>query len=59
MELVAGPLRALDGPVTFAPVGSNGCRIELQAAFRILDPLNGALLDGLLESTATSMVQAS
>jgi ribosome-associated toxin RatA of RatAB toxin-antitoxin module len=58
MELVAGPLRALDGLWTFAPVGSNGCRIELQLSFEFSNPLKAALLDGLLESTATSMVQA-
>jgi ribosome-associated toxin RatA of RatAB toxin-antitoxin module len=58
MELVAGPLRALDGLWTFAPVGSNGCRIELQLRFEFSNPLKAALLDGLLESTATSMVQA-
>jgi len=58
MELVAGPLRALDGLWTFAPVGSNGCRIELQLRFEFSNPLKAALLDGLLEGTATSMVQA-
>ena len=58
LELVAGPLRALAGMWSFTPVGSNGCRIELQLSFEFSNPLKAALLDGLLESTATSMVQA-
>ncbi|MDE2219642.1 MAG: type II toxin-antitoxin system RatA family toxin [Gammaproteobacteria bacterium] len=58
MELVAGPLRALHGLWTFAPVASNGCRIELQLQFEFSNPLKAALLEPLIEGTATSMVQA-
>lgn len=58
MELVAGPLRSLDGLWSFAPVGSNGCRIELQLSFEFSNPLKAALFEPLLDSTATSMVQA-
>jgi ribosome-associated toxin RatA of RatAB toxin-antitoxin module len=58
MELVAGPLRSLDGLWSFAPVGSNGCRIELQLSFEFSNPLKAALFEPLLDSTASSMVQA-
>ena len=58
MELVAGPMRSLDGLWTFSPVGTNGCRIELQLNFEFSNPLKAALLEPLLEGTATSMVQA-
>jgi len=58
MQLVAGPLRSLDGLWTFAPVGSNGCRIELQLNFEFSNAFKAALLEPLIESTASSMVQA-
>ena len=41
LELVAGPLRSLEGVWTFTPVGSNGCRIEVAVAVRIFQPLQG------------------
>lgn len=58
MELVAGPLRSLDGLWTFAPVGSNGCRIELQLRFEFSNAFKAALFDPLIEGTASSLVQA-
>jgi ribosome-associated toxin RatA of RatAB toxin-antitoxin module len=58
MELVDGPLRALHGVWTFTPVASNGCRIELNLQFEFTSALKAALLEPLLESTATAMVQA-
>jgi ribosome-associated toxin RatA of RatAB toxin-antitoxin module len=58
MELVAGALKSLDGVWTFAPVGTNGCRIELRLSFEFSNALKAALLDPLIESTATSLVQA-
>jgi ribosome-associated toxin RatA of RatAB toxin-antitoxin module len=58
MELVEGPLRSLQGLWTFMPVAANGCRIELTLEFEFSNPLKAALLEPLLESTATSMVQA-
>jgi ribosome-associated toxin RatA of RatAB toxin-antitoxin module len=58
LELVAGPLRALDGVWTFTPVGSNGCRIELQLQFEFSNPIKAALLEPLIEGVATSMVHA-
>ena len=51
MELVAGPLRALEGLWTFTPVGSNGCRIELQLRFEFSNPLKAALLEPLLKES--------
>src|SRR5260221_7466540 len=53
------PLRAFEGLWSFAPVGSNGCRIELQLSFEFSNPLKAALLDGLLESTAASIDRKS
>jgi ribosome-associated toxin RatA of RatAB toxin-antitoxin module len=58
MELVEGPLRHLHGLWTFMPVAANGCRIELTLEFEFSNPLKAALLEPLLESTATSMVHA-
>jgi ribosome-associated toxin RatA of RatAB toxin-antitoxin module len=58
LELVDGPLRSLDGLWTFSPVGSNGCRIELQLQFEFSNSLKAALLDPLIEGVASSMVQA-
>jgi len=58
MELVEGPLRHLQGLWTFMPVAANGCRIELTLEFEFSNPLKAALLEPLLENTATSMVQA-
>ena len=58
LELVAGPLRALEGLWTFTPVASNGCRIELNLQFEFSNPLKAALLDPLIEGVASSMVQA-
>ena len=58
MELVSGPMRSLDGLWSFAPVGSNGCRIELQLQFEFSNPLKAALLEPLIEGTVASMVTA-
>jgi ribosome-associated toxin RatA of RatAB toxin-antitoxin module len=58
LQLVAGPLRSLDGLWTFAPVGSNGCRIELQLQFEFSNPIKAALFEPLIEGTASSLVQA-
>ena len=58
MQLVTGPLSSLDGLWSFAPVGSNGCRIELQLNYEFSNALKAALLEPLIESTASSMVQA-
>ena len=58
LELVSGPLRALEGTWTFTPVGSNGCRIELRLQFEFSNALKAALLEPLIEGVATSMVRA-
>ncbi len=58
MELVSGPMRSLDGLWSFAPAGSNGCRIELQLQFEFSNSLKAALLEPLIEGTAASMVTA-
>jgi len=58
MDLVAGPLKSLQGRWTFAPVGTNGCRLELQLSFEFSNALKAALLDPLIEGTASSLVQA-
>ena len=51
LELVAGPLRTLEGAWKFSPVGSNGCRIELELRFEFSNPLKAALLDPLIEGS--------
>jgi len=58
LELVEGPLRTLEGAWKFSPVGSNGCRIELELRFEFSNALKAALLEPLIEGVASSMVQA-
>ena len=58
IELVSGPLRALQGTWKFTPAGSNGCRIELRLQFEFSNALKAALLEPLIEGVATSMVRA-
>jgi ribosome-associated toxin RatA of RatAB toxin-antitoxin module len=58
LELVSGPLRALEGTWKFTPVGRNGCRIELRLQFEFSNALKAALLEPLIEGVATSMVRA-
>jgi ribosome-associated toxin RatA of RatAB toxin-antitoxin module len=58
LDLVDGPLRALQGTWRFSAVGANGCRIELRLEFEFSNALKAALLEPLIEGVATSMVQA-
>ena len=58
LELVEGPLRTLEGLWKFSPVGTNGCRIELQLQFEFSNALKAALLEPLIEGVASSMVRA-
>ena len=58
MHLVEGPFRVLEGQWSFAPVASNGCRIQLSLRFQFSNALKSALFDPLFEETAASLVRA-
>ena len=58
MDLVDGPFRTLEGEWSFAPVASNGCRIELSLRFQFSNLLKSALFEPLFEETAASLVRA-
>jgi ribosome-associated toxin RatA of RatAB toxin-antitoxin module len=58
MQLVEGPFRILEGHWSFAPVASNGCRIEFALQFEFSNALKSALFEPLFEETAGSLVRA-
>jgi ribosome-associated toxin RatA of RatAB toxin-antitoxin module len=58
MHLVEGPFRVLEGHWSFAPVASNGCRIEFALRFEFSNALKSALFEPLFEQTAGSLVRA-
>lgn len=58
MQLVDGPFKVLEGQWSFAPVASNGCRIELSLRFQFANALKSALFEPLFEETAASLVRA-
>ena len=56
MHLVDGPLRALEGEWTFAPLGDDGCRIALALDFDYSGRLAGAALRLGFQGLANRMV---
>ncbi len=44
MQLVEGPLKALDGVFSFLPLGDDGCRVGLDLGFEFAGRLWGAAL---------------
>lgn len=56
MQLVDGPLRALEGEWTFAPLGDDGCRISLALDFDFSGRLTGAALRLGFQGLANRMV---
>ena len=58
MQLVEGPFRVLEGHWSFAPVASNGCRIEFALQFEFSNALKSALFEPLFEQTAASLLRA-
>jgi len=58
LHLVRGPFSVLEGQWLLTPIGSTGCRIELQLRFAFATPLSSALLEPVFEHTAASLVDA-
>ena len=58
LELVDGPFRTLKGGWTISPVGTDGCRIELELRFEFRLALPSALLDPVFEGLAAALVDA-
>lgn len=56
MQLVDGPLRALDGEWTFAALGEDGCRIALALDFDYAGKLMGPALRLGFQGIASRMV---
>lgn len=56
MQLVDGPLRALEGEWTFVPLGDDGCRIGLALDFDYSGSLTGAALRLGFQGLANRMV---
>ncbi|HET7923741.1 MAG TPA: type II toxin-antitoxin system RatA family toxin [Rhodanobacteraceae bacterium] len=56
MHLVEGPLEALEGEFTFAPLGDDGCRIALALDFEYSGVLAGAALRLGFQGVANRMV---
>lgn len=58
MALVSGPFRSLEGLWTLAPLGDEGCSVELRMRFEFSAAVPGALFEPLFEETAASLVDA-
>ncbi len=58
MELVEGPFQVLEGCWEFAPVASNGCRIDLRLRFQFAIALKSALFEPLFEQAQADLVRA-
>jgi ribosome-associated toxin RatA of RatAB toxin-antitoxin module len=56
MQLVDGPLKALEGEWTFAPLGDDGCKIALALDFDFSGRLTGAALRLGFQGLANRMV---
>jgi len=56
MQLVEGPLRALDGEWTFDALGEDGCRVALALDFDYAGTLTGAALRLGFQGLANRMV---
>ena len=58
MQLVRGPFRALEGEWRLAPVGDDGCRVELSARFAFSNPLTALVLEPKFAGIIGSLVDA-
>lgn len=58
MTLVRGPFRELEGEWRLAPVGTDGCRVELYMRFAFANRMSGLLFEPVFEETASSLVDA-
>lgn len=56
MHLVEGPLKALEGEFTFAPLGNEGCKIALALDFEYSGLLAGTALRLGFQGVANRMV---
>ena len=58
MQFVSGPFRVFEGLWTLTPLGTLGCRVELEMRFEFAARVTGALFEPLFEDTASSLVDA-
>jgi len=58
MQLIEGPFKILEGSWQFAPVASNGCRIDFSLRFQFSNPVKSALLEPLFEEAQAELVRA-
>ena len=52
------PFKILEGSWQFAPVASNGCRIDFSLRFQFSNPVKSALLEPLFEEAQAELVRA-
>jgi len=58
MALVDGPFRHLHGVWRFVPMGSRGCRVELELAYELASPLLARAMGPAFDQIANSLVDA-
>ena len=58
LALVRGPFSELEGEWRLAPVGTNGCRVELYMRFAFANALSAVVFEPLFEQTAAALVDA-
>lgn len=58
MHLVSGPFSLLEGQWLLAPIGADGCRVELTMRFAFKSALSGMLFEHQFAETVGSLVDA-
>jgi ribosome-associated toxin RatA of RatAB toxin-antitoxin module len=58
MQLLDGPFRALSGAWLLEPIGTAGCRVDLQVAFEFKNRLAGMLFEPLFAQSLGSLMEA-
>jgi ribosome-associated toxin RatA of RatAB toxin-antitoxin module len=58
MHLVSGPFKTLEGQWLLAPIGPDGCRVELSMRFAFKSALQGMLFEQKFAETVGSLVEA-
>lgn len=58
LELVKGPFQELSGEWRLTPIGTEGCKVELNLRFAFTNRIAAVVLEPLFESTAATLVDA-
>lgn len=58
LSLVDGPFRRLDGSWSFAPLGTDGCKVSLELEFEFSSRILTATIGPVFNEIANSMVSA-